>query len=145
MTYAVIRETENFPTEDVLEHAVISPPGLELPRLRCYLSFKHEDSTKPDYGRVQAWCLDDLRELWYNMDKDYSRAASRVAISQLMHEINILREPLRAEERFRLLACSHAMAQALPGRVKASSEESLEQRFERTLRSIMMENSGYVF
>jgi len=79
------------------------------------------------------------------MDKNYSRAASRVAISQLLSEINILREPLRAEKRFKLLVSSRDMAQPLRGEVEAGSEELLEHRFEGVLRSIMMENGGHVF
>jgi len=139
----VVKDTTNFPTEGI-EHAVINPPDLELPRFRCYLFFKHEDPTKQDYGRVQSWCMQDLRKFWYDMDKDYSRAASRVAISQLKDEINVLREPTQAEERFRLLVSDQAIAQALLGTVHAG-EGSLEQRFERILRLIMIENGGHVF
>jgi len=141
VTNAFVGETKHLTPENILEHAVISPPGLELPRLRCYLRFKHEDPTKPDYGRVQAWCLEDLRELWYDMDKAYSRAASRVAISQLLNEVNILREPLQAEERFDLLVSNQAMVRALLEKVHAG-EGSLE---ERILRLIMTENDGYGF
>jgi len=139
----VIRDTVNLPTEGI-EHAVVNPPDLELPRFRCYLFFKREDPTRQEYGRVQSWCMQDLRKFWYSMDKDYSRAASRVAISQLNGEINFLREPPRAEERFKLLVSDQAIAQALLGTVHAG-EGSSEQRFERILRLIMIENGGSIF
>ena len=144
MTNAAIRETANLPTEGI-EHAVVNPPGVDLPRLRCFLLFKHEDPAEQNFGRVQSWCMEDLRESWYDLDKDYSRAASRVAIPQLLGEINILRDPLRAEERFGLLVSNQAFAQALLGKFEAGSEQSLEQRFERILRLIMMEHCGYAF
>jgi len=51
------------------------------------------------------------------MDKDYSRAASRVANSQLKGEINFLRESPRAEERFGLLVSGQEIAQVLLGTV----------------------------
>jgi len=145
VTDAFIGEAGHLLPENIVERTEISPPGLELPRLRCYLRFKHEDSIESDYGRFQAWCIEDLRELWYNMDKAYSRAASRVAISQLMNEINVVREPLRAEEKFQLLVTNQAMVQALLDRVRAGSEGSLEQRFGELLRLIMMENGGSAF
>jgi len=124
---------------------VVDPAGLELPRLRCYLFFSHEDPTKPMKCRVDAWCLDDLRELWYEMDKDYSRAASRVAISQLTDEINILREPPRAKQRFRLLVSSQDMAEPLrENAVEEGREETLEHRFEQILRFSMMKSCEYI-
>jgi len=90
--------------------------------------------------------MPDLRELWYNVDKSYSLAASRVAISQLVDEINVLRDPLQAEKRFRLLVSSRDMAQPLREKaVEAGDEESLEHRFEGILRLSMMKSGGYVF
>ena len=144
MTDAIVREIANVPMSEI-EYAAVNPPGLEIPRLRCFFFFRGEDPTKPDLGRFQTWSPKDLRERWYDMDKNYSRAASRVAISQLLSEINILREPLRAEKRFKLLVSSRDMAQPLRGEVEAGSEELLEHRFEGVLRSIMMENGGHVF
>lgn len=73
------------------------------------------------------------------MDKEYSRTISRQAIPQLLKEINILREPLRAEQRFRLMATG-------PVRVKTSEncdEEPLEQQLERTLHVDLRENGGF--
>ena len=139
MIDAGIRESPDLPA-DSIEHAVANPPALELPLFRYYLFFKHEDSTKPDYCRVQSWCLEGLRELW-KMHKDYSRAVSRVAISQLMREINVLREPLQAEEGFRLLV-PDPVAQSLLGMADFGSEGSLEQCFEQIIRLIMRENGG---
>lgn len=140
----VIRETANLPISDI-EHAVVSPPGLDLPRFRCCLFFKYEDPTKEEYSQVQSWCMQDFREFWYSVDKDYSRVAARAAISQLKDEINILRDPSRAEERFKLLISDPAIAQALLGTVHTSNEGSSEQLFERILRSIMIENGGHIF
>jgi len=115
--------------------------SLKMTRLRCFFFFKDYDPTKPDRARSQTWSLKGLRERWYDMDKTYSRAASRVAISQLVDEINILRDPLLAEERCDLLLSSQAMVQALLVQADAG-EGSLEQRFEKILRLIMVENGG---
>ena len=43
------------------------------------------------------------RESYYDMDKEYSRVASRLAIPQLINEINVLKDPQQAEERFKRL------------------------------------------
>jgi len=137
-----IKETTDLPTEGIA-HAVINPPDLELPRFRCYLFFKYEDPTRQHYGRVQSWCMQDLRKFWYTMDKDYSRAASRVAISQLKDEINFLRDPTQAVERFRILVSDQEIAKAFLGTVHAGTG-SAEERFERILRLIMIENGGCV-
>ena len=123
MVNAVIEETEHLATEGMLEHAVISPAGLALPSLRCFL-FKDEDPTKQNHGRFQVRCSEGLRELWYNMDKDYSRVASRMAISQLFDEINVLREPLRAEQTFRLMVIDKAITSKFLGIVVAGNEAS---------------------
>ena len=141
MVDAVVRETTDLPTDGV-EFAVGNVPGLEWPRLRCFFYFRHEDPTVPEVGRIQSWSMQDLREVWYNMNKSYSRAASRVAISQLMNEINILGEPLRAEERFGLLVSNKTVAYGVQEEVHAGKEEMLEEGFEQILRIIMMENSG---
>ena len=124
MVNAVIKETEHLATEGMLEHAVISPAGLALPGLRRFLFFKDEDPTKQNHGRFQVWCSEGLRELWYNMDKDYSRVASRMAISQLFDEINVLREPLRAKQTFRLMVIDKAIASKFLGTVVAGNEVS---------------------
>jgi len=79
------------------------------------------------------------------MDKDYSRVASRVAISQLLDEINILRDPLQAEERFMLLVSSQDIAQSFRREVEGASEELVELCFERIICLVMMENGGRVF
>ena len=78
------------------------------------------------------------------MDKVYSRVASRMAIPQLFDEINVLKEPLRAEQRFRLMAIDKAIASAFLGTVAAGSEVSLEQRFEVIIHLMMREEGGYV-
>ena len=139
-----VREIADLPTEGV-EFAVDNVPGHEFPCLRCFFFFKHEDPAQPGFGRIQSWTMEDLRELWYTLDKDYSRAASRVAISQLLNEINFLREPLRAEERFGILVANQATAQELLEKMHAGNEGSLEQRFEQILRLIVMKSGGYAF
>ena len=48
--------------------------------------------------------MENLQETYYNMDKERSRAVSRLAIPQLMKEINVLRDPQQAGVRFKLMA-----------------------------------------
>jgi len=87
----------------------------------------------------------NLQEYWYDMDKDYSRAASRVAIPQLIDEINVLRDPLQAEKRFRLLVSNQYLSSLLAGKTGAGSDEApLDQRFELIILQIIKENGGSV-
>ena len=80
------------------------PPRPGMSRLRCFFFFKYGDLSELCYARSRMWWMENLQELCYEMDKEYSRAASRRAIPQLMNEINFLRDPKQAEERLRLLA-----------------------------------------
>jgi len=66
------------------DDAMVNPPGLKWPRLRCFLSFKDEDPTQPDYVRVLGWCVPGLRELCFDVDKVFSRMAAMMAIPELL-------------------------------------------------------------
>jgi hypothetical protein len=114
-----------------LKDAMVNPPDLEWPRLRCVLSIKNEDLTKPDHVQVQAWCMMNLREVCYGLDKDYSHAASRLAIPQLLNEVNILREPQQAERRFRFMVLDPDLSWALLQEIAENeTKEPFQQDFE---------------
>ena len=91
------RMTKEFPEMDYM---MVNPPSLEYPRLRSFLFFGDEDPTKEGTGRIQAWCSPGLQDL-HKVDKEYSRTAALRAIPQLINEINVLREPEEAAQRFR--------------------------------------------
>jgi len=75
-------------------------------RLRCFLFFRyHEDPAKLYHPRCYGWCTTNLREKCYDIDKEYSRSVSGRAIPRLIRDINVLRDPQHAWERFsRILA-----------------------------------------
>jgi len=77
----------------------VNPPGIDWPRLLCFFFF-HGDYTKPDSIQTLAWCVPSLRETCYSLDKEHARAISRLAIPQLLDEINVLRDPQQAVQRF---------------------------------------------
>lgn len=129
-----IEETENLiKAVPDLKDATVNPPDLEWSRLRCFLLFKDEDPTKSGHVRVRVWCLANLQELWYGMDKERSRAASRLAIPQLLKEINVLREPGTAEQRFRFMILNPGLFRTLMMEPEDDHEEPLEQYFGRIL------------
>jgi len=84
------------------DDGMVTPPDTKWPHLRCFFFFKG-NSTKSDHVQVLGWSVPCLRVLHYNLDKEYSRRISRLAIPQLLDEINVLREPQQAVERFRSL------------------------------------------
>ena len=128
------------------DDTAVNPPGLELPRFRCFFYFQDQDPTKPDHCRIQGWCLENIQILWYDIDKEYSRAASKLAIPQLLDEINIIRDPLQAEKRFRHLVVDLDLDWARRRTTNAAGDdvelEPLEEYFER-LRILTAEHGGY--
>ena len=54
-------------------------------------------------ARVHSWCVANLREVYSDLDKDYSRAAAKQAIPLLVREINELRKPEEAVRKFQLM------------------------------------------
>jgi len=119
-----------------------NPPELDWPRLRCFFLFKNEDPTKPDHGRARVWCFANLQELLYDMDKEYARAAARMAIPQLLNEINVTKEPRMAEQRFMLMVLKPYLSWAFLEKAERRNEEPLEQYFDRILRAGDEENGG---
>ena len=89
-----------------LKSAAAVPNPSPGPGLSCLCSFLLFDHGNPElfYAHRRTWWTANLRELYYNMDKEYSQVASKLAIPQLLKEINILRNPQQAEERFRVFA-----------------------------------------
>ena len=72
---------------------------------------------------------------WYNLDKEYSRTVSQLAIPQLLNEINVLKDPLQAAHRFRFVVMRPDIY--LASKLRAATdddEEPLEQYFERIRR-----------
>jgi len=107
-------------------HAAVSPPDPRLSRLRCFFFFECEDPTAGFYyAQGHTWWITNLRELCYDMNKEYSRTASRLAIPQLMNEINILRDPQRAEERFEFMALDPGLSWAPIETAEEDNEELL--------------------
>ena len=84
---------------------VPNPPAPGLSRLRCYFFFEHEDpAVKLYHTKCRTWWRTYLKERCYDMDKEYSRVVSMLAVPQLMKEINILRDPQQAVGRFEIMA-----------------------------------------
>ena len=81
-------------------------PGPDMPRLRCVFLFESANPDESIYVRAYGWWMENLREHYFEMDKEYSRMTSMLAIPQLVNEINFLGNPKQAEERFRSMACS---------------------------------------
>ena len=73
--------------------------------------------------------------LYYSLDKEYSRKASGLAISQLLNEINVLREPQQAVRRFKFVVLNPGiyLASMLAAEV-GDEEEPFEQYLERINR-----------
>jgi len=61
-----------------IQFAATNPPDVKLPHLRCFFFF--------------------------DVDKEHSRKASRLAIPQLLEEINVLKQPQQAEQTFVVMA-----------------------------------------
>ena len=106
MTHALTK-----PVAEMLEilppalYAPASPPHPSLSRLRCIFFFNYPSATVEKYhARGETWWVMNLRELSYDMDKDYSRATSRLAIPELINEINVLQNPKQAAKRFGIMA-----------------------------------------
>ena len=113
MTDALIKQNADMVEAIPGLTSLTNPPDLKWPRLRCYFFIKNEDPTKSYQVRGQAWCVPDLRELYYDMDKDRSRKASRLALPQLLNEINVIREPQQAGRRIAILASNPDLFRSL--------------------------------
>ena len=107
-----------------LEDRTAIPPGPGLERLRCFFCFTYEDPQLV-HTRSRTWWIENIRELYYDMDKEYSRVASTLAIPRLVNEINVLRDPQRAVERFRLIALGPYFSGIPMGEVEKDGEEPL--------------------
>jgi len=105
-TDAVIRSyTEILKLVPDLEPAVTNvPETLKWPRLHCFIFVKHEDYPK-QLGRVRlhSWCTPSLREVYSQLDKNYSRAVAQQALPLLLNEINGPKDPHNAMRKFRIM------------------------------------------
>lgn len=135
-TAAMLGDVPNY------DDTLVNPPDLDWPRLRCFCFFRDNDVTKPDFMRVLGWCLPGLR-VWYNLDKEYSRTASQLAIPQLLNEINVLRDPQQAAQRFRSVVAKPGIYMAsLLRAADDNDEEPLEQYLERICRIPLPNQNG---
>ena len=102
--------------------AVPNPPG---PGLSCLRGFFFFDQGDPEsfYVCSRTWWMANLRELRYGMDKEYSWAASRIAIPQLENEINVRKDPRQAEEQFRIIASDPGPSGTPMGEVEKDNKE----------------------
>lgn len=131
MVHAQIEETARMvKLAPEFKDAAATPPDLEWPRLRCFFCFKNDGPVKLDQARVQAWCLTNLREVCYGMDKEHSRAISRLAIPQLLNEINVLGQPRQAEKRFKYMVLDPDLHRKTTEKADKDNEQPLEKRFE---------------
>ena len=64
------------------------PPFPGMSCLRCFFFFRYRTPAELYCTRSRAWWIRDIRELYYDMDKESSRVTSKLAIPQLMNEIN---------------------------------------------------------
>jgi hypothetical protein len=71
--------------------------------------------------------MTNLREARYELDKDYSRAVSKLAIGVLLDEGNDLKGPQQAEQLFRLMATDPDFCWALLEIVENDNDEPLRQ------------------
>jgi len=122
-----------FATFPTLNDEIINPPGLEWSRLRCFYFF-NGDSTKPDHSQATGWSVPGLRVLFYGLDKEYSRKVSRLAIPQLLNEINVLREPQQAAQRFKSVVMDPDVL--VESMRRAAEADDGEEPFERYLERI---------
>jgi len=115
-----------------LKEAAETLPDLEWPRLRCFFFFRDDGPNKLDQARAQAWCLTNLLEVCYGMDKDHSRAISRLAIPQLLNEINVIGQPRQAAERFKYMVLDLDLYRELTEKTD-NGGQPLEKQFEQIL------------
>ena len=101
-----------------------NPPAPGMSRLRCFFCFTYEDPELV-HTRSRIWWMENLRELYYNMDKEYSRVNSRLALPRLVTEMNVLRDPKQALERFRLIASGPGLSGTSTGQAEKGDEEKL--------------------
>ena len=80
------------------------PEDLKWPRLHCFIFVKDKDYPK-NLGRVRlhSWCTPSLREVYSQLDKNYSRAVAKQAIPLLVSEINGWKDPHDSMRKFRIM------------------------------------------
>ena len=106
-----------------LKNAAVNPPRPGLSHFRCFFFFTYEDHPEFVHTRSRIWWMENIREVYYNMDKEYSRVNSMLALPRLVTEMNILRDPQQAVERFRLIS----LCPGLPGTPTEEAEKDSEK------------------
>lgn len=91
-----------------IEAVMANPPSLKWPRLRSLFIFKGENPTEASQIRIMAWCMPDLHNLCCDANIERSHAASRLALPHLLTEINAVKKPEEAEQRFMSMASNPA-------------------------------------
>ena len=100
-------------------------PGPGLSRFRCFFFFTYDDPELV-HTRTRTWWIPNLQELYYDMDKEYSRANSKLALPRLVTEMNILRDPQQAAARFKLIASGPELSGTPMEEAEKDNEESLD-------------------
>ena len=108
-----------------LKDATADPPGPGLSRLRCFFFFTYSENPELLHTRSRTWWMQNLREAYYGMDKEYSRVNSELAIPRLVTEMNILRDPQGAVERFRAIASGSGFSVTSTEEVENDNQEPL--------------------
>jgi len=114
------------------EWTLVRTQDPELPCLISFSIFEYEGLSV--HPRCHSWCVPNLRVVGYGMDKGYSRAISRLAIPRLLNEINVLREPQQAVERFSRILALDPISSGVPvGNAGSYDENTLEEYFKQIL------------
>ena len=90
-----------------LERAITSPPDkcwAEWPHSYCIIRVKDKDNpTTIERIRVHARYAPNCRDVYFRLDKGFSRASAELAIPFLVNAINRSSEPGEAVRKFQLL------------------------------------------
>ena len=121
------------------EDEMLNPPGMELPRLRCFLSFK-DDPNKPYIFQTVGGAKPGIR-LFYNVEKEFSRLNSKRVIPELMKEINVRKDPQGADRRISSIAVEPYISSAIVDALKGGDKDTWAKHNER-INHLMGGNGG---
>ena len=109
-----------------LTDAPVNLPDPGSSHLQCFFIFEYDSPGGELYHAESiTWWTTNLRGLSCNMDKEYSRTASRLAIPQLINEINVLQDPRQAAQRFGMMALDPDLSWASMERAEEDVEGPL--------------------
>ena len=132
-------EAKVKPCADVIKTFPLIAEGLKTdspgrwPRIRCVISSR--DKNRParrDFVRICSWYNQNLREVYYGLDKRHSAAAATLAIPFLLDCVNNLKEPQLAEQEFVAMVCDPELIRILVETAGNATEETLRRLFKQT-------------